>query len=471
VDRLREPVRLATGLDAEGNLSAQAQERGLECLGRFGQRLRDLRPANVRAVGTNALRRARNGRAFLRAAQRALGHRIEVVSGAEEARLIYLGVAHSSSAAGPRLVVDIGGGSTELILGQGFDPMRLESLFMGCVSMSERHFPDGLIDKGALQRAELAARLEVEPVRWEFAPSDWNVATGASGTIKAIQDTVKRKGWSAQGITRESLKRLRVALLEAGRVEALPARLGVSEDRAPVFPGGLAVLLGVFKSLGIHTMDVSDGALREGLLLDLMGRVRQEDVRARTVRTIEQRYAIDAAHAHRVASTARRLLRDVREGWLLRDEEYESFLTWAAQLHELGLLIAHTQYHKHGGYILENADLPGFSRGDQSLLAALVRGHRRKFSAGAFADLPEELRWPAERLCVLLRIAVTLQRDRGSTPPPEIRARAVDRSLELEFPGGWLEHHPLTRADLEQEARYLQAAGFQLSWEPLSVTA
>ena len=471
VDRLREPVRLAAGLDAEGNLSGDAQARGLECLERFGQRLRDLDSSNVRAVGTNALRCARNGRHFLRAAKRALGHRIEVVSGTEEARLIYLGVALSTSFSGTRLVVDIGGGSTELILGEGFEPKRLESLFIGCVSMTERYFGSGVIDKASLQRAELAARLEVEPVRWEFSPKEWLQVTGASGTIKSIHDVVHRKGWVTQGISRGSLKRLRSLLVEAGSASALPACLGISEDRAQVFAGGVAVLLGVFKSLGVQCMEVSDGALREGLLLDLMGRVRDEDVRVGTVLGIEQRHAIDAAHAHRIAATARRLLRDVREGWALQDSELEGYLTWAAQLHELGLLVAHTQYHKHGGYILANADLPGFSRGDQRLLAALVRGHRRKLPTEVFAELPEEMQVPAERLCILLRLAVMLHRGRGGTPAPPVRARALERTLELAFPEGWLESHPLTRADLEQEARYLRAAGYLLSFEATPVSA
>jgi exopolyphosphatase/guanosine-5'-triphosphate,3'-diphosphate pyrophosphatase len=471
IDRLREPVRLAAGLDGEGNLSPEALTRGLDCLQRFGQRLREVAPSNARAVGTNALRRARDAGAFLRAARLALGHRIEVVSGAEEARLIYLGVAHSSSVAGPRLVLDIGGGSTELILGEGFEPRRLESLYLGCVSMSERYFPDGVIDKGALQRAEMAARLELEPVRWGFTPAEWGVATGASGTIRAIWDIVTRKGWSDEAISRESLKQLRLAMLDAGHADQLPARLGVNADRAPVLAGGLAILLGVFKSLGIQRMEVSDGALREGLLLDLMGRVRHEDVRTRTVQTIEQRYAIDYSHAHRVAATANRLLREVRKDWVLHDEDFGLYLTWAAALHELGLLVAHSHHHKHGAYILENADLPGFSRWDQRLLSALVRGHRGKFPTATFADMPDELRQPAERLCILLRLAVALQRGRGSTVPPPVRARALGQHLELEFPEDWLENNPLTRADLEQESRYLQAAGYQLDFAPELATA
>ncbi|HKK13082.1 MAG TPA: exopolyphosphatase, partial [Gammaproteobacteria bacterium] len=279
VDRLREPVRLAAGLDSERRLTADAQSRALGALERFGQRLQDLPDANVRAVGTNTLRRARNGAEFIAAAQQALGQAIETISGVEEARLIYLGVAHSlAEDRGRRLVVDIGGGSTELIVGEGFEPLQLESLYMGCVGMSRKYFPGGRIDKEGLRAAELAAGLELQPVQGVFRDLGWTAATGASGTIRAVRAVVTEAGWSDSGITRESLARLRQALLAAGDMGKLKLK-GLSDDRRPVFAGGVVILSAIFDALGIEHMTYSDGALREGLLYDLIGRVHDQDIR------------------------------------------------------------------------------------------------------------------------------------------------------------------------------------------------
>jgi exopolyphosphatase/guanosine-5'-triphosphate,3'-diphosphate pyrophosphatase len=464
LDRLREMVRLAAGLGAGNRLSADAQERGLACLAKFGQRLRNLPAHHIRIVGTNTLRQARNGAEFLERAEKALGYEVEVVSGIEEARLIYLGVSHSASPAGKRLVIDIGGGSTELILGSGFEPQHLESLFMGCVSMSRRFFADGTVSKQAMQSAELAARLELEPVRWEFTPDIWDVCTGASGTIKSIQEVIRARGWGDQGITPKALKRLCAAMIEAGHAHALPDKIGVSEERADVFPGGVAVLSAVVKGLGIERMDVSEWALREGLIFDLQGRTRDEDVRSRTVADLERRHSLDTVHGEEVASTALTAFDAVQKPWQLRPSDDRPFLEWAAHLHELGLTVSHSQYHKHGAYLLENADLAGFSHGEQRLLAVLVRGHRRKFPAEAFETIPRKARTGAERLCVLLRLAVLLNRGRDRGPKPLIRISARDNRLTLEFAEDWLETHPLTVADLQQEAGYLDAAGYRLEF-------
>jgi exopolyphosphatase/guanosine-5'-triphosphate,3'-diphosphate pyrophosphatase len=463
LDRLREMVRLAAGLDERNRLSDEARARGIACLERFGQRLRSVPSGNIRVVGTNTLRRARNGQRFLKQAERALAHPVEVISGLEEARLIYLGVAHSTVGVdGKRLVMDIGGGSTELILGEQFEGRRLESLFMGCVSMTQRFFGDGRITKKALHKAEMAARLELEPVRWEFTPDQWEVATGASGTIRSIRAAVQSAGAGMQGITREGLKRVRDAMIEAGSVDCLSDRLGISPERAPVFPGGFAILYGAFKSLGIERMGVSDGALREGLLYDLLGRLRHEDVRERTVLGLEQRYVIDTGHAGRVSNSALALYEQVGPLPGVSDSDCRNFLNWAAHLHELGLSVSHTQYHKHGAYLLHHADLAGFARGEQRLLAVLIRGHRRKFPKSAFKDLPGEIRGAAVCLCMLLRLAVLLHRGRIATRSPAPKLKVRNRTWTLAFDAGWLDAHPLTHTDLEEEARYLKAAGYKL---------
>ncbi len=464
VDRLREMVRLGAGLREDKRLSFDAQARALACLQLFGQRLRGMPPGTVRAAGTNTLRQARNAEAFLLAGEQILGHPIEIISGLEEARLIYLGAAHGIGASSERrLVVDIGGGSTELIVGEGFTPHQRESLHMGCVSMSQSYFPDGEITPRQMEMAEMAARLEMRPIQSAFRAAGWQSAVGCSGSIRSIRDVVCASGWSDAGITLSSLLKLRKALLKAGSVGKIEVE-GLKEERLPVFPGGVAVLLGVFQALGIEQMGISDQAMREGLLYDLLGRFQHEDVRARTVEALSKRCAVDTDQAERVRATATRFLDEVSESWDLDDPQYLDMLSWAVQLHEIGLSISHTQYHKHGAYFIEHSDLSGFSLQEQATLAALVRGHRRKFPKAVFNAVPEVSAAPAKRLCILLRLAVLLHRDRQSAKHlPPIRLEAGRNRLDVQFPDGWLDSNPLTQADLEMEQAYLKDAAFELN--------
>ena len=463
LDRLREMVQLAAGLDSHHRLSAESQQRALDCLARFGQRLRHIPPARLRIVGTNTLRQARNSAEFVARAEQLLGHRVEIVSGQEEARLIYLGVAHSvGDVAGQRLVVDIGGGSTELIIGEQFDPVHLASLRMGCVSMTRGCFDDGRITANGLREAELLVQLNLEPVREAYLARGWQVATGASGSIKAIQDVIVGEGWSREEITLDGLRRLRAALLEVRDTAGVASRWQLEPARARVFVGGFVVLHGLCEALNVERMEVSEGALREGLIYDLLGRIRHEDVRDRTIADVTRRFGLDEAQAGRVSAVALDLLRQARVSWGLGGKEMRHVLERAARLHEIGLLLTHDQYHKHGAYVLAHSDLPGYSRNDQQLLSALVRRHRRSFPADAFADLPKDLARPARRLCVLLRLAVVLHRGRSNEPLPPINLRADRQRVHLTFPEGWLAEHPLTRADLQIEARLLRRAGFEL---------
>jgi exopolyphosphatase/guanosine-5'-triphosphate,3'-diphosphate pyrophosphatase len=462
VDRLRETVRLAAGLDDNGNLTAEAEEAALESLERLGQRLREFPPGSVRAVGTNTLRQARNSREFLRRASEALGHDVEVISGYEEARLIYLGVAHSLADDGAeRLVVDIGGGSTEFILGRGFEPEVMESLHMGCVSLTNRYFPNGEINKKQMQRAVLTAQRELEPIQGRFRRHGWQRALGSSGTIKAIDSVLQAHGWSEKGITPGGLKKLRKAIIDAGRIDKLKLS-GLSERRAQVLPGGVAVLSGAFEALGIELMEYADGALREGALYDLLGRIQHEDVRAGTVAAMAQRYHVDLNQVDGVRQTALALLDQVRQDWGLVDELNDRLLTWGAELHEIGLDISHSGYHKHGAYIVSHADMAGFSREEQRLLAALVRAHRRKFANKAFDGLPADWARAGRRMAVILRLAVVLRRGRSEEALPDIALSVDGDKLTLRFPEGWLEAHPLAAADLEEEAGFLAGGGFQL---------
>jgi len=462
VDRLREMVRLAAGLDEQGRLSRESVARALQCLERFGQRLSDMKAGRVRVVGTNTLRKAKRKGAFLDRAREALGHPIEIIAGVEEARLIYLGVAHTTpSESGHRLVVDIGGGSTEVIIGEGLAAKRLDSLYMGCVSMSEQHFADGVITEKRMKRARTAAQLEIEPVMARFRRTEWDTAFGASGTMRSVADTLAAQGRPAGQITRDGIEWLVGECLKAGDTAKLKLP-GLAAERQEILPGGLAILVELFDMLGIEVLRVADGALREGLLYDLLGRLTDEDARVRSVRALEARFHVDSAQADRVEATALAFLRQVRADWKLDEPLAELVLRWASRLHEVGLDIAHSHYHKHGAYLLANADLPGFPREEQALLAALVGSHRRKLNVAQLEDLVPPWHLKAELLIVLLRLAVLLHRGRGPRALPEIDLRPRGRSLECVFPKGWLEAHPLTAADLEQEVEILRGAGFRL---------
>jgi exopolyphosphatase / guanosine-5'-triphosphate,3'-diphosphate pyrophosphatase len=460
LDRMKETVRLAGGLDDQNKIGFEVGQRALVCLSRFGQRLRDLPQGAVRAVGTNTLRRARNAQAFLAEARRALGHRIEVIGGREEARLIYLGVAHSLADSGTqRLVVDIGGGSTELIIGRQFEPQVMESVHMGCVGIMADYFRDGRISEPAWRRAVIAARLELRPIARDFRQVGWGAAVGSSGTLLTTARILRDMGWAAEGITLEALYKLRDAMLSAGSVKKL-SLTGLSRERAEVFPGGIAILIAIFEGLKLERMAVSEGALREGLLYDLIGRIRHEDVRDRTIASLSTRFQIDAPHASNVEATAAWFFNQVAEPWQL-DENHAELLSWAARLHEIGLCIAHFGYHKHGAYLIEHADMPGFSNEDKMKLAALVRAHRRRFSNQLFAGLAED-RDTLVRLAILLRISVLLNRSRDKSDISIGDVTAHRAGLDITVVEGGLDAHPLTQADLEVESDYLRPAGFRL---------
>lgn len=462
VDRLRDPVRLAAGLDADRELNAAARERALACLEKFGQRLKSLPRSRVRVVGTSTLRRMKNRAEFLRIAESALGHRIEIISGREEGRLVYAGVTHGMGlTSARRLVVDIGGGSTELIIGNGVQPKLMESAAIGCVVHTQTHFGDGEITRKRFQKARLAARIELEFLERRYRKAGWDVALGASGTVRGTWRVLRAKGWIDDDITREALEKCVDLVVDAGHVSKIDFA-DLREDRRPVFVGGLAVLAGVFDSLDLKSMQTSERALREGVLYDLLGRLSDHDIRDQAVAALGKRYGVDLRHAHAVERTALRLLEQVSEEWKLDKKLSRLLLAWAARLHEIGLVIAHAGYHKHGEYVLRHADLQGFSQTDQLLLAALVRLHRGKFSAHAVDELPEEWREPIRRLAVVLRLSVLLHRSRENSLRPSLELTAGRNSLELKFRKGWLTRRPLTLADLEQESDYLKAADFRL---------
>lgn len=463
IDRLRESVRLGSGLDAEGRLDRDVAARALGCLERFGQRLREMHPDKIRVVGTNALRRAHRKQSFLEKARAALGAPIEIVSGIEEARLIYSGVVHTMpDTDGRRLVIDIGGGSTELIIGEHRTPVRLVSTELGCVTMTERFFANGKISRKRFDRARVMARSELEPLEEAFRRTGWDNAIGSSGSIKSVGDAIRELDPMAMAITRDGLDAVIERALSASHVRDI-ALSSLNEERRQVFAGGLAILAEIFEVLALRKMEISDGAMRDGVLYDLVGRLTREDARERTVRAMQARYHVDLAQAERVERTALSLLEQVAVEWQLEDPLAESLLAWSARLHEIGLDVAHSRHHQHGAYLLEHADMPGFPREEQRLLSRLVGGHRRKLTTDGFDKLLPPWDRRLTGLIVLLRIAVLLHRSRGRAPLPDLNLIVRGpRTLEIRFPVRWLRSHPLTVADLSQEIDWLRAAEFRL---------
>jgi exopolyphosphatase/guanosine-5'-triphosphate,3'-diphosphate pyrophosphatase len=464
LDSVREVVRLGAGLTADKRIDRATQTRALESLAKLGERLRGFPRRAVRAVGTNALRVAKNAPQFLRDARQALGFPIEIISGREEARLIYLGVAHALPASAQRrLVVDVGGGSTEFIIGTGFEPQLTESLYMGCVSFSLKYFPGGRIDKGAMKAAEMAARQELAGMVAAYRAAGWDEAVGSSGTARSIENILRENGFREEGITRDGLERLRGLLLKHERADA-ERIAGLRPNRAPVLPGGLAILSAVFDELGLEAMKVSDGALRHGVLYDLLGRVEQRDMREVTVAQFMRRYHVEAAQAERVRSLALLIYDALSPGAERDDDADRLMLDWAARLAEVGLSIAHAQYHKHSAYVLSNADMPGFSRMEQARLARVVLAHRGKLTKVQDANL-DATDW---KLVFALRTASLILRSRSDAKLPFLRVAADAAGFAIDLPQSWLDDSPLSAAALQAEADHWRSVGMKLEVSGLS---
>lgn len=461
IDKLKEMVRLRGGLDKKNNLSAEKQEEALACLRRFGERIRHLPVESVRVAGTNTLRTMRDATEFQALAKEALGHSVSIIAGREEARLIYLGVAHTlSDDDGKRFVMDIGGGSTEFIIGEKFKPLELESLNMGSVSVTQRFFADGSLKKKKWEKAITALSLDITPIKNAYEIGHWDVATGASGTIKAARKIVHALEFEKFGITLASLHKVRDLMIEADHIDHVDLPK-LKADRKPVFAGGLAVLIAAFETLKIDRMTVSDGALREGLLYDLIGRIHHEDTRDKSITSLMKRFDIDQIQSQQVTATAKHLFKQAAKHWGL-NKRHQKLLIWAAMIHELGLSITHSNYHIHGAYILENADLPGFSRKGQSWLSTLVSTHRRSINNGAFERLPPHEQGIVKKLSVLLRLSVLFHRSRKNAQIlPEIHAK--ENSIDIHCQE--LEKRPMLFVDLKREQEWLKNIAFTLHFE------
>jgi exopolyphosphatase/guanosine-5'-triphosphate,3'-diphosphate pyrophosphatase len=460
VETLSEKVQLGAGLH-DATLDQAAITRGLECLSRFKQVLDSVAPLRTRIVGTNALRQAHNRRQFTQPAEQLLGTPVEVIYGREEARLVYLGVAHSlADDENSRLVVDIGGGSTEFIVGHRFEPTNLDSLQLGCVSFTREFFANGKLSAKRYRRAYDAARLEISHIRYRYSASRWQDCVGSSGTLQAIEGILQHFGWSEGGITRAGLACLESALLNFRHIDDIVVE-SLSDNRRNVIVAGVAIAAAAFDELQIGIMRTSPGALREGVIYDLLGRLSHEDVRERTVNALMQRYNADPDMAETVQRRARLLFLAVRKNWAFTHADWE-LLSWAARTHEIGMAISHKHYNRHGAYLLRNADLPGFSQQEQETLAWLVRCHRGKLPVQLFEDMTAPESQYLLRLMLLLRLANLFKYGEQLEQLPEFQLTSKAESMTIQFPSEWLRQHPLTVQELAQEKAHLRKVGFSL---------
>ncbi|MCU7553172.1 exopolyphosphatase [Alteromonas sp. ASW11-19] len=460
--RVKQKVRLAEGLDEHHVLSQEAIDRGLDMLKIIAESLRGFEPDSVRIVATYTLRKAKNARAFIDAAKAILPYPIEVISGTEEARLIYSGVAHTNFSEGQQLVVDIGGGSTEFIIGEGFTPLLCRSLQMGCVSYTQRFFASGELTNKAFKKAITSAAQTLEPIETRYRKLGWAQCLGTSGTIRTLYTLAQPEadGGKDVPLTLKSLQQLKKQFIKAGHIDKLAYPL-LSEERRVVVAAGLAILIGIFEALRIQSLHFSPAALREGVLYQMEDELNNADIRGRTASSLATRYDVDTAQATLVLNTTLALL-DKASAWKLDTEDCRSMLGWAALLHEVGLQINSRGVQRHSAYILSNVDMPGFTQEQQELLATLVRFHRKKIRT---ADIPSFYQYSGNtvlRLIALLRLGVLLNIKRQEGFVPEFDVAAGNSSLSLTFPDDWLAGKPIMSADLEREVGYWESLGLTL---------
>lgn len=466
IDKHKEMVRLRAGLDTTGKLSKQAAKQGIACLERFGQLINNIPHKNVRAVGTNTLRNAKNSRSFLTQARKALGHNIQIIAGQEEARLIYLGVSHGLPISEERrLVMDIGGGSTEYIIGRQFTHEHLTSTEMGCVSATQSFFNRDEVTQYTMNRAIASCRSVLRPHQAKLTKLGWDNAIGASGTIKSISQILEANAWSENGITLKGLNKLKDALIEHGSASSFEIE-GLKDERRAVLAGGLAILIASFEELKITVMQASSNALREGLVFDTLGRLFAEDVREVSVNSMQKWMMVDNLQAEHVAQTALSLYSQAHNIWALRNTGYDfkKILTWAAKLHECGIAISYKRYRHHSAYLIAQAEMAGFDQQEKQILSAMLLNHRGKFVNEIYDEI-DISRKKLKRLTVLLRLAVRIHRGRDFESLEPLLFIENEHELHLEFEDNWLSQHPLSRSDLETEAKRLEGAGFHLTFK------
>jgi exopolyphosphatase / guanosine-5'-triphosphate,3'-diphosphate pyrophosphatase len=463
VDRLKERVRLAEGMDEFKNLSEEAMQRGLNCLAIFAERMQSIHPDAIRVTGTYTLRVAHNAQHFIERAKQLLGHPIEIISGLEEARLIYQGVSHTQHTQGRMLVIDIGGGSTELIIGEKYQPVALTSRKMGCVTFTKQFFSNGKLSEKNFNAAIFEALHQLEPILTQFTTLSWRQCLGSSGTIKTVKELLLAIGGDGQ-ITLAGLEHLKTQMIQQKYTAELKLP-ELTDDRRPVIAAGVSILIALFQGLGIEQMDYSDGALREGILYEFASRQEQHDTREQTAKGLADMYHIDIPQAKRVKQTALFLFDSVSIDWQLAYEQMRPLLGWAAALHEVGLVINFSAIQRHSSYILQNSDLPGFNQEEQQALASLVRFHRKAIKAYEFSQIPNYDDQSIWRCVRLLRIAVALNHRRMDELLPHIGIRVIGDTMTLVLPHRWCENNRLLMQNLEREQKYMKAMFWELVLE------
>ena len=468
IDRIKEMVRLGGGLNRDGRLDDETQQRALACLARFGQRIRGIPTDNLRAVGTQTFRRLKNANEFLLVAETTLGCSIDIVSGREEARLIYLGVSQGVSGhQDRRLVIDIGGGSTELVIGEGLTPIEMESIQYGCVSLTRKYFADGRLTKKRWRRAVECVMADLQEIRARYLEAGWQAVIGSSGTVLEITEICRQMGWIEKDLDAAAITRLRDKLLTFKTIEdvVLP---GLSEPRHAVLAGGLAVLSACFNVLALDKMQASPFALREGVLHDLLGRLESSDPRESTIRAFKARYAVDSNQLERVRRTALEAFRQIEDSAHLRPL-HRQLLNWAVDLHEVGLSVSHSHYQQHSGYLVQHSDMAGFTQQEQQFLAILVGYHRRPIPRDYARPLPNRLHQALRFSLMCLRLACIFCRTRDDLAIPPFKLKVMDKGIKVQLPEDWYQAHPLTVTDLHQEILQLRAVGLQLIIRGLEV--
>jgi exopolyphosphatase/guanosine-5'-triphosphate,3'-diphosphate pyrophosphatase len=449
--RIKRKVRLAAGLSSDNILSAEAMERGWQCLRLFAERLQDIPQPQIRVVATATLRLAVNAQDFLDKAQEILGCPVQVIRGEEEARLIYQGVAHTTGGDDRRLVVDIGGASTELVTGKGAQTTSLFSLSMGCVTWLERFFTDRNLAQENFDEAEKAARDVLRPVADELRTHGWKVCVGASGTVQALQEIMMAQGMDER-ITLAKLQQLKQRAIQCGRLEELEIE-GLTLERALVFPSGLAILIAIFTELNIQCMTLAGGALREGLVYGMLHLAVDEDIRSRTLRNVQRRFIVDTEQAARVSQLASHFADQIEKQWDIEPLSRELLLS-ACHLHEIGLSVDFKQAPAHAAYLVRNLDLPGFTPAQKKLLATLLLNQTNAIDLSSLHQQNAVPPRVAEHLCRLLRLAIIFANRRRDDLLPQITITANEETLTLKLPAGWLEHHPLGKEIVDQECQW-----------------
>jgi len=451
VARIKRKVRLAAGLDADSQLSHEAMERGWQCLRLFSEQLQDIPADQIQVVATATLRLAKNASLFIDHAQQLLGCTINVISGEDEARLIYQGVAHTTGGSDRRLVVDIGGGSTELVTGEGAKTTALFSLSMGCVTWLERFFGNRNLGKHNFEQAELAARAIIAPVAERLRVHHWDVCVGASGTVQALQEIMVAQGMDER-ITLNKLQQLKQRAIQCGKLEELEIE-GLTLERALVFPSGLSILIAIFQELQIESMTLAGGALREGLVYGMLHLPIDRDVRSRTLQNVQRRFNIDVEQAERVSQLAVLFCDQLNDSWHL-DRRCRDLLESACLIHEIGLSVDFRRAPQHAAYLVRHLDLPGFTPAQKNLLATLLKNQSQNIDLALLTQQNAVPPRMAERMCRLLRLAIVFSSRRRNHTLPNVRLQADDDALSVTLPAGWLDAHPLRAELLQQECDY-----------------